>query len=115
VVVGGAEMTEREWSLAEKHYSFLVPHIRHYLSLDEKGRELLKGLMALNSTGERGKRDSTKNAGGKTWPGGRRSFGMMRPTRFVNIFYLLFGGGVLFGCAVAEGYRDRWEELPFHP
>ena len=112
MVVGGAEMTEREWSLAEKHYSFLVPHIRHYLSLDEKGKELLKGLMDLNTTG---KKDKTKIAQHKTWPGGHRSFGMMRSTRFVTIFYLLFGGGVLFGCAVAEGYRDRWEELPFHP
>lgn len=112
VVLGGAELTEREWALAEKHYSFLVPHIRHYQGLDDAGKDLLKGLMDLNQTDERSKNESEKR---KTWSGGHRSFGMMRSTQYVNIFYFLFGGGVLFGCAVAEGYRERWDELPFHP
>eukprot|EP01043_Picozoa_sp_COSAG02_P128495 COSAG02_NODE_65963_length_256_cov_1.611465_1_plen_70_part_10 len=69
--------------------------------------------MDLDQSDERRKGETSKKR--ETWPGGHRSYGMMRSTQYVNIFYMMFGGGVLFGCAVAEGYRERWDELPFHP
>lgn len=106
-------MTEREWVLAEKHYSFLVPHIRHYQSLDETGRAQLKEIMGVKQ-GDKQKKDKPKSGTGG-WPGGSRSAGMTRFSRLVYVFYVLFGGGVIFGCYVAEGYRSRWDELPFHP
>ena len=116
VVLGGAEMTKRDWTLAEKHYSFLVPHIRHYHSLDEQGKQQLKELMDVKQIEEkRNQENAPEKTERKTWKGGHRSFGMTRPAREVYIFYFMFGGGVVFGCAVAEGYRDRWDELPFHP
>ena len=115
-MLGGAKMSEQDWTLAETHYNFLVPHIRHFQGLDAEGQKELKEMMDLKQVGEWKNQEKKKGKSERrTWPGGHRTRGMTRSAREVNIFYGLFGGGVLFGCAVAEGYRHRWDELPFHP
>lgn len=122
VVLGDGEMTDLDWQLVDTHYSFLAPHIRHYLSLDEAAQTEMKLMMDLKAVGQWKADEAKKKKGEKgerrTWPSGHRVPGFelgVRHSQEMAIFYGLFGGGLMFGCAVAEGYRHRWDELPFHP